>query len=141
MPRTISAARRKPSEREFPSQSKLDFDLTLLERYSSFLAVVQAAVHVTADKQESVAAACDYSPTEFNRRLADNVETDPGHPYPLRRFEVLMDALDPHAQQMVLDWLDQKYRCRPEEAIAQAAATIGKLAPILARAAAVLEGR
>lgn len=142
MPRTFTHSHRKASETRFPGnpggqQFALQFDLSLLERYSSFHSVLQAAVNTCGRPDNHIAADCGYSPQEFSRRMAD-LESDPGHPFPVKRLDKLFDAIDPS---MPIEWLVMKYMQNPEVKKDQAIATVERAARVLANALAVLQER
>lgn len=138
MQRTVARQGRKVPETNFPGsaqQFSLHFDLTLLERYPSFSAVLRAAVNTSGRPENHVAADCGYSPQEFSRRMADN-ESDPGHPFPVRKLDELLDAIDPS---MPIEWLVMKYMQNPEVKKDQAIATIARAATALENALAALK--
>ena len=141
MTRSFARTSRKESERSFPAhatqQFALQFDLTLLERFPSFASVLRACVATSGRPENHIAADCGMSPTEFSRRMADN-ESDPGHPFPVRKLDALFDAIDPT---MAIEWLILKHMQDPELQKQQALATVERAAAVLSNALALLKDR
>lgn len=114
------------------SQLPLDFELGLTARYKRLEDCIASAALNHPRGMESVAGACDMSPSEFSRRLNAHLDAKAGDPNnrPLRVSD-FVDVLQETQDFRPIYWLIERFLRDPEVQRTQAIQQLAQIMPML----------